>query len=90
MISSTPSPLDPPTAPDAPGVAPSPGENPAPTPAEPMAPTPDEPTVPLPPEPAPDPSGTSTETAIGTAEPEADNALEADVVEAVDPGGQPD
>ncbi|MGC0367936.1 hypothetical protein [Microbacterium sp. SLBN-111] len=88
MTLSTPEPLDPPTAPDAPVTPdePSPG-----IPAEPLAPTPDEPTVPLPPEPSPDPSGAdAVDGPTGTAEPEADNAAEQDMVDAIDPGGRPD
>lgn len=88
MTSTTPAPLDPPTAPDG---LPAPAETPPTTPAEPTAPTPAEPTVPLPPEPAPDPSGAEAGGATtGSAEPEADNAVEEDLLDAVDPGGQPD
>ena len=100
MISSAPAPIDPPTTPNTPGAPGLPGapdfpgvpaEPSAPNPAEPAVPVPTEPTVPLPPEPAPEPSGvTGGDASVGTAEPDADNAVEEDVIDAVDPGGQPD
>ena len=87
----TPEPLDPPTAPGTPGTPAVPSEPSPAAPAHPLAPRPDEPTVPLPPEPATDPSRAGEgEQPSGTAEPEADNAVEADTVDAVDPGGSPD
>jgi hypothetical protein len=91
MTLPTPEPLDPPTAPGTPVTPPVPGEPSPAAPDEPLAPSPDEPTVPLPPEPATDPSGAGeVDHPTGTAEPEADNAVEADIVDAVDPGGSPD
>lgn len=79
---------------------PTPSEPMAPNPAEPTAPTPAEPTIPLPPETAPAPASASDsstgvldrteEDAAGSAELDADNAAEQDVVDAVAPGGEPD
>lgn len=97
---STPTPF--PQTPSDPG-APAPTEPSTPTPAEPTAPTPAEPTIPLPPETAPGPAGAEAahdDTAgafarddaasVGSAEMDADNAAEQDVIDAVDPGGSPD
>ncbi|MCI9858662.1 hypothetical protein [Microbacterium proteolyticum] len=88
-----------PQTPSEPG-APSPGEPVAPTPTEPTAPTPAEPTIPLPPETAPAPSSggdaggafaqDEDTSDVGSAEMDADNAVEQDVIDAVDPGGSPD
>ncbi|MBB3156656.1 hypothetical protein FHS07_000340 [Microbacterium proteolyticum] len=88
-----------PQTPSEPG-APSPGEPVAPTPSEPTAPTPAEPTIPLPPETAPAPSSSDDAadaspqeddtSAVGSAEMHADNAVEQDVIDSVDPGGSPD
>ncbi|KQR21094.1 hypothetical protein [Microbacterium sp. Leaf151] len=84
-----------PQTPSEPG-APSPGEPVAPTPTEPTAPTPAEPTIPLPPETAPSPSSGGAfaqdddTSGIGSAEMDADNAVEQDMIDAVDPGGSPD
>jgi 2-oxoglutarate dehydrogenase E1 component len=71
-----------------------------PTPTEPTAPTPAEPTIPLPPETAPAPSSggdaagafaqVDDTSGIGSAEMDADNAVEQDVIDSVDPGGRPD
>ncbi|MBQ9916767.1 MAG: hypothetical protein IJO71_06140 [Microbacterium sp.] len=91
MTLPTPEPMDPPTAPGTPDLPTIPGEPSPDFPAEPLAPTPDEPTVPLPPEPSPDPSGADeVDGPTGTAELEADNDVEQDMVDAVDPGGRPD
>ncbi len=88
-----------PPTPSEPG-APSPGEPIAPTPTEPTAPTPAEPTIPLTPETAPEPSAQgdgagafahdADTSGVGSAEMDADNAVEQDVIDAVDPGGSPD
>lgn len=97
---STPTPL--PQAPSDPGTPSIPDEPLAPTPSEPTAPTPAEPTVPLTPETAPAPAGhddgddsagafaDDDGAAIGTAEMDADNAVEQDMIDAIDPAGRPD
>ncbi|PTT21789.1 hypothetical protein DBR36_03260 [Microbacterium sp. HMWF026] len=78
----------------------SPAEPTAPTPSEPTAPTPAEPTIPLTPETQPGPASggdggagafaREQGDAVGSAEMDADNAVEQDVIDAVDPGGSPD
>ncbi|MBM3714162.1 hypothetical protein ACFWZW_11565 [Microbacterium enclense] len=89
MSDSTPVPTDP-TAPGVPGA---PAEPVAPNPVEPTAPNPVEPTVPLPPEPSPEPVGAFADgdgDAVSSDELQADNAVEEDMIDAVDPGGRPD
>lgn len=86
-----------PQTPSDPGT-PAPGEPPVPYPTEPTAPTPAEPTVPLPPETEPAPASSDAvgafahddDAAVGSAEMDADNPVEQDTIDAVDPGGSPD